>query len=108
MSCKNKLVDLLDELLKHFDDGNKLILKKVIVLRHKLRNVVSEQLVQDYFDNFVAEHFDEIVDRQVSIIKHLPNECSDCESIWTELSPANRNLVWDWIDSIANIQKYQQ
>lgn len=100
MTCQNSIISLLDELLSLFEDGNKIVYKRLIILRHKIRSQ-DTQVVYDLCRSFYVEHGHFIKIKDVNIFKQTPFY-SDVELIWSELSPANKSLVWKWIESILN------
>lgn len=100
MTCQDSLVSLLDELLVLFEDGNKVVYKRLLFLRHKIRTEAVEH-VYDACRNFYLSHAQCFSIKDVGVFKHTPFY-ADIELIWSELSPANKSLVWRWIESILN------
>jgi hypothetical protein len=100
MTCQDSLVSLLDELLTLFEGGNKVVYKRILILRHRIRTEEAER-VYEACRNFYLDHSQCFSIKDVGVFKHTPFH-SDIELIWPELSPPNKSLVWKWIESIAN------
>lgn len=99
-TCRSSIIRLFDELLTLFEDENKLIYKRLLILRHKIR-IINESDVYDECRSFYLKNSHFFLDKDVSVFKNTPFY-SDVETIWSELSPANKSLVWKWIGSILN------
>lgn len=89
----------MDELLKLFEEGNKIVYRTLISLRHKIRRE-DEDVVYDAFRSFYLANQSLFAVKDVGLFKLSPFYY-ECELIWSELSPANRFLVWKWIDCIT-------
>lgn len=98
---KRKLVELVDELIRVFDDGNRSVCRRLIALRHRVRNVVDPEALEEGCRAFADAHAERLAARDASVLfRHAPYCRSDIETIWSELSASNRDSVWRWIDSI--------
>jgi hypothetical protein len=100
MTCQDSLVSLLDELLTLFEDENKVVYRRILVLRHKIRTEEAERVYEEC-RRFYLEHSHCFSIKDVGVFKHTPFY-GDIELIWAELSPANKSMVWKWIESISN------
>jgi hypothetical protein len=97
MTQQDRIVNMLNELLCIFD-CNKPAFNVVLNWRHRFKNVltdveVSELCVNAYLNN--AEYF--VNHNAIALIGN--DACLNL--IWSFLSPSNRTIVWQWIDSIV-------
>jgi hypothetical protein len=100
MTLRDKLIELVDELLKLFEDGNKLVYKRLIVLRHCVRNKLSPDEIYNDAYKFYCANSSRFENKDLGVFKSLPFY-PDIELVWSELSASNKNLVWCWVDSIV-------
>jgi hypothetical protein len=99
MPLKDKLVELIEELLSLFDDGNKLIYRRLIVLRHLVKNKLLADDIYNAAYEFYCENSQRFETKDLDMFKGTEFH-SDIELIWSELSATNKNLVWKWVDAI--------
>jgi hypothetical protein len=103
MTCKQCIVSLLDELLRLFEPGeaHKLVYKRLILLRHKIRNVYETEAVRNACKTFYEKHSKQLSENDLSVFNETPY--SDIiEMIWTELISENKAVVWEWREKIIN------
>jgi hypothetical protein len=97
---KDKIVNLLNELIELFEDvGNKLIYKKVFKMRHYIENKISDVELYNTCKEFYNKNIEDFK-KQNAIPLIIYN--SDFELIWSELSQTNKLLIWQWIDLIVS------
>jgi|HubBroStandDraft_6_1064221.scaffolds.fasta_scaffold395612_2 hypothetical protein len=99
MTLQDRLVDLADELLNLFEDGNKLVYKRLISLRHTIRNKLSALEIYDGLHQFYLENSASLETKDIGAFKRT-QYADDIDLIWSELSGSNRALVWKWVDAI--------
>lgn len=98
MTCKDSIILLIDELMNLFEYGNKLIYKKLLLIRHTIRNEYEPEQIHDICQKFFLTN--DVEKKNMRIFKNTP-WFDDIEYMWSDISSANKNLVWMWIESIS-------
>ena len=103
MTCKQSIVSLLDELLRLFadSDANKVTYRLLIMVRHKVRNTLSDQDILQACKNFHDKHMDRMVHNDITIFNGTEHAII-AEMVWNVLSPANKELIWKWGQTIIS------
>jgi len=103
MTCKQSIISLLDELLRLFEYGdiNKLVYRRLIHLRHKIRNIYESDTIYNACDNFYSLYSKRLFENDISVFATTPY-FDIIDSIWNELSLANKTLIWKWSDKIID------
>jgi len=93
-----KLIEFLNELLVLFEDYNKIIYVRLIRLRHKIKNILNENVVTECVQQWLTpEMVDKIIQRNINFLKNTEYE-EEVEWMWNELTVSNKNTIWKWID----------
>lgn len=103
MTCKQSIVLLIDELLRLFEHGesHKITYRHLILLRHKVRNTLSDDQVLQVCKEFYEKHKERLSNNDMTVFSDSP--CATIiEFVWNELGPANKDLVRKWGDSIIS------
>jgi predicted metal-binding protein len=92
---------LIDELLSLFESGNvnKITYKHLIILRHKIRNTLSDELVLEACKDFYERNQDRLLNNDMTVFNDSPFS-TIIEFVWNDLCPANKDLVWKWGQNI--------
>lgn len=100
MSCKQYIISLIEELLNLFETNtNKLVYRQLILIRHKVRNLYTQDEIIEYCKSFYYTNIRQFKQNDISIF----NETSYAvivELVWNELSIANKEVIWKWVDRI--------
>lgn len=98
---KESILALLNELLLLFED-KKSIYKRLLMIRHRVRNEYDDTIMFNICTEFYQKNNAALSHRDVTVF-YKTRFGDDVETIWTELSVANRLKVWEWIDRISNV-----
>lgn len=101
MTCKDSLVSLLNELISLFENGNRLVYTRLILLRHHVRNQLDDKVIQDACRTFYFDNISDFNAKDINMFKST-TYFTNIEMIWSELSLANRSRVWLWVNAIVN------
>lgn len=107
MTCQTLIIGLIDSLLVLFDTStsmNKSIYKHLILTRHKVKNVFSPEIVETTCREFCARN-NLTAGTDISIFKDTPFG-TVIDLVWNELSPSNREIIWQWINNIVKQIEY--
>lgn len=102
MTCQTLIIGLIDSLLVLFDNSsnmNKSIYKHLILTRHKVKNIYSPETIEMTCREFCAKN--NVTNTDISIFKDTPFG-TVIDLVWNELSPSNREIIWQWINNIIN------
>lgn len=104
MTCKQSIVLLIDELLRLFEygDTHKITYRQLITLRHKVRNTLTDEQVFNACKEFYDKNKERLANNDMTVFNDSQFS-TIVEFVWSELSPANKDLVWKWGQSIISL-----
>jgi hypothetical protein len=108
MLFKEKIMSFFDALLHIFEGNNLYMYSIVMKYRHKLRNIVSEEILSLTLKNFLTEKILSSIRKHV--LNFLPeisenfgcDVSQDIELLMNTCSLNNQKIVWKWVNSIAD------
>ena len=103
MSFREKFIDFLDELLTLFDE-NIVVYKRLILFRHKIRNVLPADVLIEHALLFVKDETNakRLAKRDPRFLENTAYEtyAPDFDMVWSQMTSANKCLLWQWIESL--------
>lgn len=99
MTCQDVIVNLIDVLMEIFDT-NKAVFKLLLSTRHKIKHLCTSEDVQNHCKAFCIENKEGISHRDITIFKNT-DFYHVIDTVWDELCPENRNLIWKWVTTIT-------
>lgn len=96
------LIKFVEELLKLFENKNAIIYRRLIRLRHRIKNVIDPRELDRIAIEWLASDgtADKLKRRDSGLLKGTEFEI-DCEWTWSELTLGNRATIWKWIDRLV-------
>lgn len=103
MQFRNKLLELIDELMSLFEDKNKILYKRLINYHHQVKNVIANKDLKDIVINFLSNNYvDEKIKRKdCRFLCNTPLE-TDVDLLWESCTSENRIIIWKWIDVLID------
>lgn len=99
-----KLISFFDQLLDLFEDNNKVVYRRLICIRHGLRNeMVERDLTRLALSEYNKPHVQANVTRRNNkFLKNTPYS-NDIDLLWEACSPENKLTIWKWVDMLVAI-----
>lgn len=101
-----KLLEFVDELMSLFEDRNKIIYKRLIILHHRLQNLEDKNDVECNCVRWLSKSdvADRVARKDVTLLKNTTYEL-EAEWIMNELGSDNRDMIWKWANAIIELAK---
>lgn len=101
---KAKFIEFFNQLLDLFEDKNKAVYRRLIYLRHYIRNEIPEQtLIHNLTTEYAKPEIKSYISRRNNkFLKNTPYS-DDVDLLWEACSAENKMIIWKWIDMLVNI-----
>ena len=103
MQFRDKLLELIDELMCLFEDKNKILYRRLINYHHQVKNVIAKKDLNEIVKNFLSNNYvDEKIKRKdCRFLCNTPLEI-DVDLLWESCTSENKIIIWRWIDVIID------
>jgi hypothetical protein len=103
MQFRNKLLELIDELMSLFEDKNKILYRRLINYHHQVKNVIANKDLNEIVINFISNNYvDEKIKRKdCRFLCNTPLEI-DIDLLWESCTSENKIIIWKWIDVLID------
>lgn len=103
MQFRDKLLELIDELMSLFEDKNKILYRRLINYHHQVKNVIANKDLNEIVIKFISNNYvDEKIKRKdCRFLCNTPLEI-DIDLLWESCTSENKIIIWKWIDVLID------
>ena len=98
---RDLIIEVLDELLVVFED-NKYVYRRIVPIRHKVRNLYNVDDVNIACKFFIIENYEGLCGKDICVFKHTWFY-DDMVVIWSEMTALNKEMMWRWVENIVTM-----